>query len=164
MLLKSRPWQHDGPQRRSAGSETQFIGQADPLLLAGWAFWYFLEDQDLARDFEVSDPSNDELTELLRHGQGLRPQYDRRGDILTQSGVGDSKGHRLCHRWMLQQNVVHFLRGYLLPTAIDDLAYAPSKKQVPVIIKQTNIPRLEPIARKCSRGPGLVAVITCHDA
>ena len=98
--------------------------------------------------------------ELFRRGQLVGPQYDRRGDILTQCGVGDSKGHRLCHRWMLQQNVVHFLRGYLLPTAIDDLAYAPSKKQVPVIIKQTNIPRLEPIARKCSPGRPFVTVVT----
>src|SRR5258706_604834 len=77
---------------------------------------------------------------------------------------GTGKGYRLCHRRMLQQHVVDFLRGYFLPTAIDDLAYAPSEKQVPVVIEETNISCLEPIACKCGHGRGLVAVVGRHNA
>ncbi len=94
----------------------------------------------------------------------MGPQYNSRGDVLTQRGVGDGKGYRLCHRRMLQQHVVDFLRGYFLPTAIDDLAYAPSEKQVPVVIEETNISCLEPIACKCGHGRGLVAVVGRHNA
>src|SRR6266436_4359804 len=37
-LLQEGPWRHEGRQRGSAGRETQFNGQADTLLLSGWAF------------------------------------------------------------------------------------------------------------------------------
>ena len=80
------------------------------------------------------------------------PQHDRRRDVLTQRGVGDGKGYGLCHRRMFQEHVVDFLRGDFLPAAIDDLPYAAGEKQVPVVIEETEIPGLEPIAGK--RGLG----------
>ena len=93
-----------------------------------------------------------------------RPQHDRRGDVLTQRGVGDGKGYGLCHRRMFQEHFVDFLRGDFLPTAIDDLPYAAREKQVPVVIEETKIARLEPIACKRGLGRHWVAVVARHDA
>ena len=87
------------------------------------------------------------------------PQHDRRGDVLTQRGMGDGKGYGLCHRWMFQEHFVDFLGGDFLPTAIDDLPYAASEKQVAVVIEETKIPCLEPIACKCGLGRHRVAVV-----
>src|SRR6266446_10155098 len=63
---------------------------------------------------------------------------------------------------MLQQHVVHFLGSDFLPTAIDDLADAAGQKQVPVVVEETKIPSLEPIACKRRGGCGLVALVGRH--
>ena len=87
------------------------------------------------------------------------PQHDRRRDVLSQRGMRNGKGYGLCHRRMFQEHFVDFLWGDFLPTAIDDLPDAASEKQVPVVIEETEIPRLEPIARKRGLGRHRVAVV-----
>src|SRR6266852_386637 len=81
-LLRRCPRRDEGPRRGSAGRETQLVGQASTLLLSGWAFWYFADDEDLAWNLEVGNPANGELAYIFRGGKALRPQYDSRGDVL----------------------------------------------------------------------------------
>ena len=73
--------------------------------------------------------------------------------------MGDGKGYGLCHCWMFQEHFVDFLRGDFLPTAIDDLPYAACEKQVPVVIEETKISCLEPIACKRGLGRHRVAIV-----
>ena len=138
--------------RRSAGRETQFSRQADPLHFAGRAFWDFPDDEHLARDLEVGDAPDGELTNVFRRRRSVGPQHDGRRDVLAQRGMGDGKGYGLRHRRMFQEHFVDFPRGDFLPAAIDHLPYAAGEKQVPVVIEETKIPGLEPIACKCGLG------------
>ena len=78
--------------------------------------------------------------------------------------MGDRKGHGLCDRRMLQQDFVNFVRGDFLPTAIDHFPSAAGKKQVPVVIEETKIACLEPIARKGRLGRHCIAIVARHDA
>ena len=123
---------------------------AKPITLhfAGRAFWDFLDDEHLARDLEVGDAPDGELTNVFRRRRSVGPQHDGRRDVLAQRGVGDGKGYGLCHRRMFQEHFVDFPRGDFLPAAIDHLPYAAREKQVPVVIEEAKIPCLEPIARK----------------
>ena len=82
-------------------------------ILAGRAFWDFADDEHLARDLEVGDAADGELTNVFRRRRSVGPQHDGRGDVLTQRGVRDGKGDGLCHRRMFQEHFVDFLRGYL---------------------------------------------------
>ena len=64
-----------------------------------------------ARDLEVGDAPDDELTNFFRRRRNLRPQHDRRPDVFAERGVGDSKGYGLCHRRVFQENFIDFPRG-----------------------------------------------------
>ena len=121
-LLERRPWRDEGPRQAVPARETQLSRQADTLHFAGRAFWDFPDDEDLARDLEVGDAPDGELTNVFRRRHSVGPQHDGRRDVLTQRGVGDGKGHGLCHRRMFQEHFVNFPWGDFLPTAIDDLA------------------------------------------
>ncbi len=144
--------------------ETQFRRQADTLHFAGRAFWDFPDDEHLARDLEVGDAPDGELTNVFRRRHSVGPQHDGRRDVLAQRGMGDGKGYGLCHRRMFQKHFVDFPRGDFLPAAIDHLPYAAGEKQVPVVIEETEIPGLEPIACKRGLGRRRVAVVARHDA
>ena len=163
-LLKWRPRRDEGPRKCHASRETQLGRQADTLHFAGRAFRDFLYDEHLARDLEVGDAAAGELTYVFRRRHSVRPQHDRRGDIFTQRGVGDRKGHGVCHRWMFQEHFVDFLGGDFLATAIDHLPYAAREKQVPIVIEETKISCLEPVACKRGFGRHWVAVIAVDDA
>src|SRR5215475_3034421 len=76
----------------------------------------------------------------------------------------DGKGYSLCHRWMVQQNFIDFLRGDFLATAIDDLPYSAHEKQIGVSIEVTEISCLEPIACKSGVGRSRIAIIAGGDA
>src|SRR4029077_4597607 len=116
------------------------------LHFAGRAFWDFPDDKDLARDLEVGDAPDCELTNVFRRRRRVGPQHDRRCDVLTQRGVRNGKGYGLGHRWMIQEHFIDFLWGDFLPPAIDHLAYTTHEKQVPIVIEVTEISCLEPIA------------------
>jgi hypothetical protein len=60
--------------------------------------------------------------------------------------------------------VVDFLGGDFLPTAIDDFPYAAGEKKVPVVVEESEIPSLEPIACKRGLGRDRVAIVARHDA
>src|SRR2546428_417620 len=99
--LEGGPWRDEGPWQSSGGGrKTQFGCQTDTLHFAGRAFWNFIDDEDLARDLEVGDAADGELTYFFRRREAVGPQHDRRRDILSQRGMGDGKGYGLCHRWM----------------------------------------------------------------
>src|SRR5262245_5125393 len=163
-FLEGRLWRDEGRRQSSTGRKTQFGRQADTLHFAGRAFWNFTDDEDLARDLEVGDAADGELTYVFRRREAVGAQHDRRGDVLPQRGMGDGKGDRLCHRWMFQEYFVDFLGGDFLPTAIDDFPYAASEKKVPVVVEEPEIPCLEPIACKRGRGRHGVAIVARHDA
>ena len=146
------------------GRETQSGRQADTLHFAGRAFWDFADDEHLARDLEVGDAADGELTNVFRRRGSVGPQHDGRGDVLTQRRVGDGKGYGLCHRRMFQEHFVDFPRGDLLPTAINHFPYAACEKQVTVVIEETQVPCLEPIACKRGLGRNGVASVARHDA
>ena len=152
------------PAYGAVACEPQLRSQADPLHFAGRALWDFPDDEDPARDLEVGDAPDGELTNVFRRRYGVGAQHDRRCDLLAQRGVRDGKGYGLRHRRVLEEHVVDFLRGDFFPAAIDDLLAAAHEKQVTVVIEKAVVSGLEPIARK----RGLVrlrgAVVARHDA
>ena len=64
---------------------------------------------------------------------------------------------------MFEQHVIDFLRGDLLPTAIDDLPAASHDEQISVIVEKTLVPGLEPATRECGLIRRWVAVVAGHD-
>ena len=48
-------------------------------------------------------------------------QHHGRSNILPQARVGHCKSHRLGHRRMLHEYIVHFLRGNFFSATVDDL-------------------------------------------
>src|SRR5262245_8711252 len=78
--------------------------------------------------------------------------------------MGHGKSYSLRHRWMFSEDFVDFLCSDFLPTAINDLPDAARKKEVPVVIDETKIPCLKPIACKRGLGRHWVAVVARHDA
>src|SRR5262249_47808357 len=163
-FLKRRPWRDESRRLAAATRQSQLGRQANTLHLAGRALRDLIDNEDMARDLEVGDAADGELTKVFRRRGGMGPQHDGSRDILPQRGVGDGKCHGLRHRWMLQDDVFDFLRGDFLPAAIDSFEYAPGKKQVPVVIEETEIAGLEPIAGKRGLGRHWVAVIARCDA
>src|SRR5262249_3146652 len=105
-FLEGRSWRDEGRRQGSAGRKAQFGRQADALHFAGWAFWNFTDDEDLARDLEVGNAADCELTYLFRCRDAVGPQHDRRGDVLPQRGMGDRKSYGLRHRRMFQEYFV----------------------------------------------------------
>src|SRR6516162_755618 len=162
--FEGRSWRDQGRRQSSAGRKAQFGRQADPLQFAGGAFRNFIDDEYLARDLEVGDAADRELTYFFRRGHTVGPQHDRRSDVLSQRGMRDGKGYGLGHRRMFQEYFVDFLWRDFLPTAIDDFPYAASEKKVAVVIEEPEIPGLEPIACKRGRCRYGVAIVARHDA
>ena len=163
-FLQRRSWRDEGCRQGGARRKTQFGRQADPPHFPGRAFWNFIDDEYLARDLEVGDAADGELTYFFRRCGTVGPKHDRRGNVLPQRGMGSGKGYSLCHGWMLQEHFVDFLRRDFFPTAIDDFPHAASEKKVAVVVEEPEIPGLEPIACKRGRCRAGVAVVARHDA
>src|SRR6266446_6881466 len=163
-FLQRRSWRDEGCRQGGARRKTQFGRQADPPHFPGRAFWNFIDDEYLARDLEVGDAADGELTYFFRRCGTVGPKHDRRGNVLPQRGMGSGKGYSLCHGWMLQEHFVDFLRRDFFPTAIDDFPHAASEKKVAIVVEEPEIPGLEPIACKRGRCRAWVAVVARHDA
>src|SRR6266478_7289301 len=74
--LEVRSWRYESRRRRASACESQLRRQADALHFAGRPFWNFADDDYLARDLEVGDVADGELTYFFRRSDTVRPQHD----------------------------------------------------------------------------------------
>ena len=153
-FLQRRSWRDEGLREGGPVARPSLAAKPIRCTLPVGPFGISSDDEHLARDLEVGDAPDGELTNVFRRRRSVGPQHDRRRDILPQRGMRDGKCHGLCHRWMLQQHFFDFLRGDFLPAAIDDLADAASEKQVPVVIEEADIPVLNQSPANAAWSPG----------
>src|SRR5262245_13008526 len=157
-FLERRSRRDEGRRQSSAGRKTQFGRQADTLHFAGRAFWNFIDDEDLARDLEVGDAADGELTYVFRRREAVGAQHDRRGQGPPQRGKGGGQGYRLRHRRIVQGFLRCFLWGQFPPRGDGYFPVGGGEKKGPGGGRRPENPRLEPIACKRGRGRHGVAI------
>ena len=163
-FLERRSWRDEGSRIAALIRETELRAKPTRFTLPVGPFGSSADDENLARDLEVGEAPGGEPTNGVRRRHSVGPQHDGRRNVLAKGSVGDGKGYGLCNSWMVQQHFVDFLGSDFFAAAIDNLACAAHKKEVPVVVEVTEISCLEPIAGKRGLGRLRIAFVAHRDA
>ena len=125
-------------------AETQLLGQADALELAGGALRDLGQEHHLPWDLEVGQLRRAEVAQLALGRRRPLPEHHRRRHLLAELVVWHGEGERLGHRGVRREHVVHLQRGELLAAAVDQLLEPTGETEVALLVEDPLVAGPEP--------------------
>ena len=126
----------------------QALMQADALHLASRRSGQRGEKDDLRGHLERRQAFKQELPQFHFRNLGSGTSHNRGGKVFAEGGVRDAEGDRLRHFGVLQERLVHFPRGNLFATSIDQFLQPTGNEEPPRRVEPTEITGAEPVTAK----------------